>query len=207
MALPPEEQQTLVDKILAIFTNEANAASFGQDPEGYIAENLPEGTEPGDIAACMPRVAEGVGGGYAGNLAGYNAAGTAATNSVVNEIAYTYNTIYQQNSFIYAEAGAQVTNIQGDGNAVAQQQIDADFHVGEDYGAGEDAPEDGYEPETPEGDGEAPAEEPGYEPEEPEEPDYEPEGGYEEPPPPPEEGYEPEAEAPAPDPEPDLPEA
>lgn len=165
MAVDPEEQQDLVDRIMAIFTNEAEANSFGEDPQGYIDENLPDGVEPGDIASCMPEVGEQLGGNYASNLAGYNSASTAATNSVVNEIAYTYNTTYQQNTFIYAEEGSQVTNIQGDGNAVSQQQIDADFNVGDDYGTGEEYPEE--EPELPE---EEPVDEDG-EPEMPEEPE------------------------------------
>lgn len=173
MAVDPEEQQALVDRIMAIFTNEAEANSFGEDPQAYIDENLPDDVEPGDIASCMPQVGEQLGGNYASNLASYNSAGAAATNSVVNEIAYTYNTTYQQNTFIHAEEGSQVTNIQGDGNAVSQQQIDADFEVGDDYGSGEDYPEE--EPELPE---EQPVDEDGDpiddvpdEPEEPEEPE------------------------------------
>jgi hypothetical protein len=51
------------------------------------------------------------------------------THSVINEISYTYNTVYQQNAFIYAEEGAQVTNIQGDGNTVTQVDIDDSFNV------------------------------------------------------------------------------
>lgn len=185
MAVDPEEQQDLVDRIMAIFTNEAEANSFGEDPQGYIDENLPDGVEPGDIASCMPEVGEQLGGNYASNLAGYNSASTAATNSVVNEIAYTYNTTYQQNTFIYAEEGSQVTNIQGDGNAVSQQQIDADFNVGDDYGTGEEYPEE--EPELPE---EEPVEEDGdpmddmpEEPEEPEAPEEPPMDGPPEAPP------------------------
>jgi hypothetical protein len=161
MALDAEGQQQLLDQIMAIFTNEANASSFGEDPQGYIDENLPEGTEPADVAACMPEVGESLGGNYSSNLASYNASNAAATNSVVNEIAYTYNTTYQQNTFIYAEEGSQVTNIQGDGNAVSQQQIDVDYGVDEGYGEGE---------EEPPPNGEAPPEEPAEEPAEAPEP-------------------------------------
>jgi hypothetical protein len=178
MALDPEGQQELLDRIMAIFTNEAEAGAFGEDPQAYIDENLPEGTEPGDVASCMPQVAENLGDSYGSNLSGYNATAAAATPSVATEIAYTYNTTYQQNTFIYAEEGSQVTNIQGDGNAVSQQQIDADFEIGDDYGTGEAAPEgEGYTPEEPQTDGEAPP------PEAVDDPDYKPEDDpeYEEP--------------------------
>ncbi|OWY62590.1 hypothetical protein B7486_57595, partial [cyanobacterium TDX16] len=195
------------DRIMAIFTNEADATAFGEDPEGYIDENLPEGVEPGDIASCMPQVAENLGGSYAGNLAGYNSAAAAATPTVATEIAYTYNTTYQQNTFIYAEEGSQVTNIQGDGNAVSQQQIDADFQIGDDYGSGEPEPEGGYTPEEQPVEADAPNGEAPYEPEDEYKPENEPE--HEETPDLPEPviadhgdgGYEPEPE-PEPAPEP-----
>ena len=45
MALDPAGQQELLDRIMAIFTNEADATAFGEDPEGYIDENLPEDAE------------------------------------------------------------------------------------------------------------------------------------------------------------------
>jgi len=214
MALDPEGQTELLDKIMAIFTNEAEAASFGEDPQGYIDENLPEGTEPGDVAGCMPAVGESLGGSYGGNLSAYNATGAAATPSVASEIAYTYNTTYQQNTFIYAEEGSQVTNIQGDGNAVAQQDIDAEFDIGDDYGSGEEAPEptEGTEPEGEDGgdplgigvdDIVAPEDQPEYEEPQPDPIDIDIDATNTA-----NAGVEPEVEeAPEPEPEPDLPDA
>ena len=88
----------------------------------------------------MPEVADHLGAPYQQNLADYNAQAGPATATPVNEISYTFNTTYQQNTFIYAEEGAQVTNIQGDGNTVSQTEIDQDFDVDIDYGqAGPDA--------------------------------------------------------------------
>ena len=70
---------------------------------------------------------------------------TGAGGWVGNEISYVYNTTYQQNTFIYAEEGAQVTNIQGDGNTVSQTQIDQDYDVDIDY-YDEPPPDYGEEP-------------------------------------------------------------
>ena len=144
----------IIDKILELFQSNSVAIEYGEDPQGWVEENLPEGTEAGDIARCMPEVAERLGGPYQANAVRYNAHygshGHAATNSVVNELSYTYNTVYQQNTYIHAEEGSQVTNIQGDGNHVDQTQIDVDF--GTEYP--EDDVEDGYE------DGELPEESP-----------------------------------------------
>jgi hypothetical protein len=195
MAIDPAEQENLIDRLLELFQSNDAAIEYGNDPQGWVDDNLPEGVEPGDVAGCMPDVAGRLGGPYQGNAAQYNAyhgsAGSAATQSVINEISYTYNTIYQQNAFIYAEEGAQVSNIQGDGNTVTQVQIDDSFDV--------DHPEDYYEDEggyEEEGEYDGEPEDGGYEPE------PEPEDGGYEPEPEPEDGGEP---PPEPD-EPDLPE-
>lgn len=118
-----EHDEDLIDRILAIFTNEAEAEAFNEDPDAYVEEHLPEGTEGADVAACLPEV---------GDRLGVRFDNTAHVGgSPAAQISHTYNTIYQQNAFIYAEEGAQVTNIQGDGNAVAQQDVDVDVHYGE----------------------------------------------------------------------------
>ncbi len=138
--LDESTREDLIEKIKAIFTNEADAEAFNEDPDGYVAEHLPEGTEGGDVAACLPEV--GVRTGLDFSNVAHAGGGSAAA-----QLSHTYTTIYQQNAFIYAEEGAQVTNIQGDGNAVAQQDIDIDVDVDlddEDYGEGdgEDYPEE-----------------------------------------------------------------
>jgi hypothetical protein len=130
--LDEQSREDLIERITAIFTNEASAAEFNEDPDAYVDEHLPEGTEGADVAACMPAVAERTG------LDFSNVASTGGGASAAGEISHTYQTIYQQNSFIYAEEGSQVTNIQGDGNAVAQQDVDVDIDV--EYGEGEEAP-------------------------------------------------------------------
>lgn len=146
--------ESIIEKILDLFQSNSVAIEYGEDPQGWVEENLPEGTEAGDIARCMPEVAERLGGPYQANAVRYNAHygshGHAATTSVVNELSYTYNTVYQQNTYIHAEEGSQVVNIQGDGNHVDQTQIDADF--GTEYP--EDEVDEGYE------DGELPEESP-----------------------------------------------
>jgi hypothetical protein len=133
--LDEQSREDLIERITAIFTNEADATAFNQDPDAYVDENLPEGTEAADVASCLPEVASRTGLDFS-NVA--HTAPPAAT--AAGQLSYSYETIYQQNSFIYAEEGSQVTNIQGDGNAVAQQDVDVDIDV--DYGDGEtDAPE------------------------------------------------------------------
>jgi len=154
-------REDLIEQITALFTNEASAGEFNEDPDAYVDEHLPEGTEAADISGCLPEVAERTG------LDFSNVASTGGGASAAGQLSHTYQTIYQQNSFIYAEEGSQVTNIQGDGNAVAQQDVDVDIDV--DYGEGEEPPteEPTEEPtETPiemteEAPPEAPAEEPG----------------------------------------------
>ena len=143
--LNEQEREDLIEKIAAIFTNEADARAFNDDPDGFSDENLPEGTEAADVAAALPEVGERTG------LDFSNVASTGGGASAAGELSHTYTTIYQQNSFIYAEEGSQVTNIQGNDNAVAQQDIDVDIDV--DYGDGEteeppveDAPEDPADP-------------------------------------------------------------
>jgi hypothetical protein len=131
-------REDLIEQITALFSNEANATEFNEDPDGYVAEHLPEGTEAADVASCMPSVAERTGLDFSNVASTATPAATAAS-----QLSTSYQTIYQQNSFIYAEEGSQVTNIQGDGNAVAQQDVDVDLDV--DYGRG-----DTEEPETPE---------------------------------------------------------
>jgi len=131
--LDEQSREDLIEKITAIFTNEADASEFNEDPDGYVAEHLPEGTEGADVASCLPEVASRTGLDFS-NVA--HSAPPAAT--AAGQLSYSYETIYQQNSFIYAEEGSQVTNIQGDGNAVAQQDVDVDIDV--DYGEGEEAP-------------------------------------------------------------------
>jgi hypothetical protein len=125
--------ESIVDKIMDLFQSNEVTVEYGTDPKGWVEENLPEGTEAGDVARCMPDVTERLGGPYQANAVRYNAGhgahGHPATQTVVNEISYTYNTVYQQNAFINAEEGAQVTNIQGDGNHVDQTQIDVEFNV------------------------------------------------------------------------------
>ena len=194
MAVDPAEQQNMIDRLMELFQSNEASIDYGNDPQAWVDENLPEGAEPADVAGCMPEVTEQLGGPYQANAGQYNAyhgsSSSAATQSVVNEISYTYNTVYQQNAFIYAEEGAQVTNIQGDGNTVNQVQIDNDYNVEhppeyyepEEGDPGYEAPEEGdpgYEDpgyEAPEEGEEAP-EDPGSEPPEGEDP------GYEEPPP------------------------
>ena len=141
--LDEEAREDLIERITAIFTNEADAAEFNEDPEGYVDEHLPEGVDGGDVAACLPEV------GYRTGLDFTNVASTGGGASAAGQISHTYQTIYQQNTYIHAEEGSQVTNIQGDGNAVAQQDVDVDVDV--DYGEGEEAPEEPMEeaPEEP----------------------------------------------------------
>jgi hypothetical protein len=138
--LDDQSREDLIERITAIFTNEANAAEFNADPDAYVDEHLPEGTEGADVAGCLPEVAERTG------LDFTNVASTGGGASAAGEISHTYQTIYQQNSFIYAEEGSQVTNIQGDGNAVAQQDVDVDI----DYGHGDEDTEELPEEATPE---------------------------------------------------------
>jgi hypothetical protein len=145
--LDESTREDLIEQITALFTNEADASEFNEDPDAWAEDHLPEGTEAADVASCLPEV------GYRTGLDFSNVASTgghAATPA--GQLSHTYQTIYQQNSFIYAEEGSQVTNIQGDGNAVAQQDVDVDIDV--DYGHGEDEvdelPEEAPET-TPEG--------------------------------------------------------
>jgi hypothetical protein len=128
--LDEQSREDLIERITAIFTNEADAAEFNEDPDAYVDEHLPEGTEGADVASCMPAVAERTG------LDFSNVASTGGGPSAAGQLSHTYQTIYQQNSYIYAEEGSQVTNIQGDGNAVAQQDVDVDIDV--EYGEGEE---------------------------------------------------------------------
>ena len=145
--LDEQSREDLIERITAIFTNEAEAGKFNDDPDAYVDENLPEGTEGADVASCLPEVAERTG------LDFTNVASTGGGASAAGQISHSYETIYQQNSFIYAEEGAQVTNIQGNGNAVAQQDVDVDI----DYGHGDEDTEELPEepapevPEVPEG--------------------------------------------------------
>ena len=197
MALDQEGMERLVEQIRGLFQSNEAAIEYGEDPKEWCDTHLPEGTEPGDVASAMPEVCEGLPGGYQDNCARYNAShgaeGTPATASVVNEISYTYNTVYQQNAFIYAEEGAQVTNIQGDGNTVTQVDIDQDFGANhpDSYDEYED-PEDGVDDAPPEDGEEAPPEDGGEE-EPPEDGEDAPENGdgYEEEAPPEDGGYEP----------------
>jgi hypothetical protein len=138
--LDEDAREDLIERITAIFTNEADAREFNQDPDGYTGEHLPEGTEGADVAGVLPEV------GHRTGLDFSNVASTGGGASAAGELSHTYQTIYQQNSFIYAEEGSQVTNIQGDGNAVAQQDIDIDVDYG--HGETEELPEEA--PETPE---------------------------------------------------------
>jgi len=130
--LDAEAREDLIERITAIFTNEAEAGEFDEDPEGY----LPEGAEAEDVDAVLPEVADRTG------LDFSNVATSAGGTSAAAHVGYVHETVYQQNTFIYAEEGAQVTNIQGDGNAVAQQDIDVDV----DFGEGEPDPEPEPEP-------------------------------------------------------------
>jgi hypothetical protein len=162
MSLTPDQHDTLIDRIVELFQSNEASIDFGANPDQWVAEHLPEGTEAADVASCMPEVGERLGGPYQQNLGHYTAHSAPVTHSVINEISYTYNTVYQQNAFIYAEEGAQVTNIQGDGNTVTQVQIDDSFDAEHPDGW------DDYEPELPE---EVPVDEDGN--------PYEPEDGYE----------------------------
>jgi hypothetical protein len=139
--LDEQSREDLIERITAIFTNEADAAEFNEDPDAYVDEHLPEGTEGADVASCMPAVAERTG------LDFSNVASTGGGPSAAGQLSHTYQTIYQQNSYIYAEEGSQVTNIQGDGNAVAQQDVDVDIDV--EYGEGEDTPPEETTEEAP----------------------------------------------------------
>jgi pyocin large subunit-like protein len=141
--LDESAREDLIEKITAIFTNEADASEFNEDPDAWVEEHLPEGTEGADVASCLPEV------GYRSGLDFSNVASTGGhAASPAGHISHTYQTIYQQNSFIYAEEGSQVTNIQGDGNAVAQQDVDVDIDV--DYGHGDEDTEELPEEATPE---------------------------------------------------------
>lgn len=160
-----EAAETLIEQIMELFQSNSASIDYGTDPNAWVEGHLPEGTEAADVARCLPEVSERLGSDYQANAVRYNVYhgvhGAPATHTVVNEISYTYNTINQQNTFIYAEDGAQVVNIQGDGNHVTQSQIDLDFDIdldqyedgyedGEDY-EGEETPVDEYdEPELPE---------------------------------------------------------
>jgi hypothetical protein len=145
--LDESTREDLIEQITALFTNEADASEFNEDPDAWAEDHLPEGTEAADVASCLPEV------GYRTGLDFSNVASTgghAATPA--GHLSHTYQTIYQQNSFIYAEEGSQVTNIQGDGNAVAQQDVDVDIDV--DYGQGDEdteVPETEAPETTPEG--------------------------------------------------------
>jgi hypothetical protein len=142
--LDEQSREDLIERITAIFTNEADAAAFNEDPDGYVDEHLPEGTEGADVASCLPDVGERTGLDFT-NVA---SSGAAPAATAAGQLSYTYETIYQQNSFIYAEEGSQVTNIQGDGNAVAQQDVDVDIDV--EYGEGEtEEPAPEPEPDPP----------------------------------------------------------
>jgi hypothetical protein len=141
--LDAESREDLIERITAIFTNEADATEFNDDPDAYVDEHLPEGTEGADVASCLPEV------GYRTGLDFSNVASTGGHASAAGQISHTYETIYQQNSYIYAEEGSQVTNIQGNGNAVSQQDVDVDIDV--DYGEGEtEEPMDETTDELPE---------------------------------------------------------
>src|SRR5687768_2428286 len=99
MALDEAGMQELVDQIYSLFTQQNEVNTFGGNPDGWADEHLPPGTEASDVSACMPEVADRIGGQYQGNLANYNAQAAPATAHPVTEIGYTYNTIYQQNAF------------------------------------------------------------------------------------------------------------
>lgn len=167
----PEAQmdESIIEKLVGLFQSNSVAVDYGTDPQEWVEANLPEGTEAGDVARCMPEATARLGGPYQANAARYNAshgaAGEAATHTVVNEISYTYNTIYQQNAFIHAEEGSQVVNIQGDGNTVDQTQIDLEF--------GAEHPEDYEDDEGYEDGEETPVEETDQDPELPEDTDGE----------------------------------
>jgi hypothetical protein len=109
-----------------MFTNEATAGEFQDDPEGF----LPGGCEAEDVDAVLPEVAARTG------LDFSNVASSGGGASAASHLSQVQQTIYQQNAYIYAEEGSQVTNIQGDDNAVAQQQVDVDV----DFGQGETEP-------------------------------------------------------------------
>jgi hypothetical protein len=132
--LDAEAREDLIERITAIFTNEANAGEFEDDPEGY----MPEGAEAEDVDAVLPEVAERTG------LDFSNVATSAGGTSAAAHVGYVHETVYQQNTYIYAEEGSQVTNIQGNDNAVAQQDIDVDVDFGE--GETDTEPEEPAEP-------------------------------------------------------------
>jgi hypothetical protein len=134
--LDEQAREDLIERITAIFSNEAEAAAYGDDPQGYVDEHLPEGTEAADVASCLPEVGERTG------LDFSNVAHVAPQATAAAQISHSYTTIYQQNAFIYAEEGSQVANIQGDGNAVAQQDIDVDVDFGEGDEEGEEPVEE-----------------------------------------------------------------
>jgi hypothetical protein len=140
--LDAESREDLIERITAIFTNEADASEFNEDPDAWAEDHLPEGTEGADVASCLPDV------GYRTGLDFSNVASTGVHHSPAAQLSHSYQTIYQQNSFIYAEEGSQVTNIQGDGNAVAQQDVDVDIDV--DYGHGDEDTTDELPETTPE---------------------------------------------------------
>jgi hypothetical protein len=144
--LDERAREDLIERISSIFTNEADARSFNEDPDGFVADRLPEGTEGEDVVGVLPDVAGRTG------LDFSNVASTGGSASAAGQLSHTYETIYQQNSLVYAEQGAQVTNVQGDGNAVAQQQGGVELDV--DYGEGElDPTGDGGAPPLDQGPG------------------------------------------------------
>ena len=178
MAINPEETETLIDRLMSLFQSNEVAVGYGENPDRWVEDNLPEGTEAADVARCMPEVGERLGGGYQENLARYNAShgatAQAATQHVTHEIAYNYNTIYQQNAFVIAGEGSNVAIVQGDGNTVNQAQIDVEFDAEhpEEWDDYEDEREDYEEGETPEyPEGETPEYPEGETPEEGETPD------------------------------------
>jgi hypothetical protein len=203
--------EQLIEQLRGLFQSNEAITEYGEDPKEWCDTHIPEETTPDDVAQAWPEVCEGLPQGYQDNCARYNAShgaeGTAATHTVVNEISYVTNTTYQQNVFIYAEEGSQVTNIQGDGNTVTQVDIDNSFNAEHPDSYDEyEEPHDGVDDEAPEGE-EPPPEDGGYEEpptDEGEEAPPEGEEGYEETPPE-DGGYEepPAEEPPAEEPPPD----
>ncbi len=129
MEMSREGMDQIVERITSLFSQSNEVNQFSEDPDGWVEENLPEGTEPADVASCMPQVASRLGGVHQSNLANYTSHGAPVTPTPAAEVAYTYNTVYQQNAFVLAGEGSNVNVINGDGNQVNQAQIDLDFGV------------------------------------------------------------------------------
>ncbi|MEL7210844.1 MAG: hypothetical protein AAGK32_21850, partial [Actinomycetota bacterium] len=54
----PAADESIVDRLLDLFQSNEASITYGDDPQGWVEENLPAGTEAADVASCVPEVAE-----------------------------------------------------------------------------------------------------------------------------------------------------